>query len=116
MFEYSPIPEINVNQLAVRLAESSQSLQLIDVREKNEVAIAYIEGFEVYPLSEFEQWSSEILLKLNPETETIVICHHGMRSAQFCQWLQIKGFSNVQNVMGGIDAYSRLVDSSIQRY
>ena len=112
----SPIREIDVNQLAMLLAESQQSLQLIDVRERNEVNIAYIEGFEVYPLSEFEQWSAEILLSLNPEAETIVICHHGMRSAQLCQWLAMKGFSNVQNVMGGIDAYSRLVDSTINRY
>lgn len=116
MFEYSAIPEIDVNHLAVRLAESPPGLQLIDVREKSEAAIAHIEGFELFPLSEFEQWSSKILLNLNPEAETIVICHHGMRSAQLCQWLQIRGFSNVQNVIGGIDAYSRLVDSSIQRY
>ena len=116
MFEYSSIPEIDVNQLATQLAESPPNLQLIDVREKSEVAIACIEGFEVFPLSEFDQWSSEILLNLNPEAETIVICHHGMRSAQLCQWLQIRGFNNVKNVTGGIDAYSRLVDSSIQRY
>lgn len=116
MFEYSSIPEIDVNQLSVQLAESPPGLQLIDVREKSEVEIAYVEGFEVFPLSEFDQWSSEILLNLNPEAETIVICHHGMRSAQLCQWLQIRGFNNVKNVTGGIDAYSRLVDSSIQRY
>lgn len=116
MVHSSPISEIDVNQLAMRLAEPQQSLQLIDVRERNEVNIAYIAGFEVYPLSEFEQWSAEILLRLNPEAETIVICHHGMRSAQLCQWLTMKGFSNVQNVMGGIDAYSRLVDSTINRY
>ncbi|MDJ0570336.1 MAG: rhodanese-like domain-containing protein [Pleurocapsa sp. MO_192.B19] len=116
MFDSSPIPEIDVQQLAMRLAESSQSLQLIDVRERNEVTFAYIEGFEVFPLSEFEQWSEEILLRLNPEAETIVICHHGMRSAQLCQWLKMRGFNNVQNVMGGIDAYSRLVDPTIRRY
>ena len=86
------------------------------MRERNEVTFAYIEGFEVFPLSEFEQWSEEILLHLNPEAETIVICHHGMRSAQLCQWLKMRGFNNVQNVMGGIDAYSRLVDPTIRRY
>jgi rhodanese-related sulfurtransferase len=47
---------------------------------------------------------------------SIVICHHGIRSAQLCQWLAMKGFSNVQNVMGGIDAYSRMVDPTINRY
>ncbi len=113
---YYSIPEIDVNQLAVLLAESDSSLQLIDVRERGEVEIASIEGFEVYPLSEFEQWSDKILTELKPEAKTIVMCHHGMRSAQLCQWLSMRGFNQVQNLMGGIDAYSRLVDSTINRY
>ena len=75
------------------LSESSASLQLIDVRERNEVAIATIPGFDVYPLSEFEQWSEQFLTELKPEAETIVICHHGMRSAQLCQWLLVRGFT-----------------------
>lgn len=112
---YSPIPEIDVNQLSALLA-SNDSLQLIDVREKSEVDLAQIPGFAVYPLSEFEQWSEQILLDLQSEVETIVICHHGMRSAQLCQWLSMRGFSEVKNVSGGIDAYSRMVDSSIRRY
>ncbi|MCC0177999.1 rhodanese-related sulfurtransferase [Waterburya agarophytonicola K14] len=116
MFYSSPIPEIDVNQLAIRLAEVEESLQLIDVRERTEFAIAQIPQFNLYPLSEFEQWSEKILIDLEPETETIVICHHGMRSAQLCQWLAMRGFSNVQNVQGGIDAYSRFVDNRINRY
>ena len=112
---YSSIPEINVEQLATLIA-SNPSLQLIDVRERNEVNLAYIPGFNIYPLSEFAEWSDKILTELQPDAETIVICHHGMRSAQLCQWLSMRGFSEVKNVMGGIDAYSRLVDSSIRRY
>jgi rhodanese-related sulfurtransferase len=114
---YNPaVSEIDVQQLAIRMAEADPNLQLIDVRERNEAAIAYIEGFDLYPLSEFEQWSEAILTNLQPEAETLVVCHHGIRSAQLCQWLATKGFSNVQNVMGGIDAYSRLVDPTINRY
>ena len=112
---YSPIPEINVEQLATMMASDS-SLQLIDVRERNEADYAAIPGFDLYPLSEFERWSDKILTELKSEAETIVICHHGMRSAQLCQWLSMRGFNNVKNVMGGIDAYSRLIDSSIRRY
>ena len=113
---YYSIPEIDVNQLAMLLAESDPSLQLIDVRERREVAIACIPGFDLYPLSEFEQWSDKILTELKSDAPTIVICHHGMRSAQLCQWLSMRGFSQAQNVMGGIDAYSRLVDPTINRY
>ena len=113
---YSDLSEIDVERLAMLLAESNPSLQLVDVRERNEVAIAKVDGFAIYPLSEFEQWSDKILDELEPEAETIVMCHHGMRSAQLCQWLSARGFSNVHNVRGGIDAYSRLVDSTINRY
>ena len=113
---YSDLCEIDVERLAILLSESDPSRQLIDVREQNEVAIAQISGFAVYPLSEFERWSEEILTQLKPEAETIVMCHHGMRSAQLCQWLSMRGFSNVYNLRGGIDAYSRLVDSTINRY
>lgn len=116
MYYQSSIPEIDVRQLAILMAESEQPLQLIDVRERGEIAIANIAEFDLYPLSEFEKWSEEILIRLEPEAKTIVICHHGMRSAQLCQWLAMRGFSNVQNVMGGIDAYSRFVDSAIRRY
>ncbi len=112
----SDLREIDVNQLAVLLAESDSSLQLIDVREKSEVAIACLAGFEVYPLSEFEQWSNQLLTTLKPEAETVVMCHHGMRSAQLCQWLSMRGFTQVINVSGGIDAYSRFVDPTIRRY
>jgi rhodanese-related sulfurtransferase len=71
MYYNSAIPEIDVNQLAIRLAEADPNLQLIDVRERSEAAIAYIEGFSLYPLSEFEQWSEAILTSLQSEAETI---------------------------------------------
>ena len=116
MYHFASIPEIDVNQLAIRLAEADSSLQLIDVREKEEVAIVHLENFMILPLSEFASWSESILTSLDPAAETIVICHHGMRSAQLCQWLLTKGFNNVKNVTGGIDAYSCLVDSTLPRY
>ena len=112
----SSIPEIDVRELAIRLAEGADSLQLIDVRERSEFAIAQIPGFDLYPLSEFDLWSEKIFIDLEAEAETIVICHHGMRSAQLCHWLSMRGFSKVQNVMGGIDAYSRFVDNRVNRY
>ena len=117
MFYSASVPEIDVNQLSILLeSNANSSLQLIDVRERDEVKIAAIEAFEVLPLSEFPQWSQEILTRLDIDAETIVMCHHGMRSAQLCQWLIAQGFTNVKNVTGGIDAYTRLVDPTLSRY
>ena len=91
-------------------------LQLIDVREPDEVAIAALDTFTVLPLSSFAEWSGPFLTEFNPHTETIVMCHHGIRSAYFCQWLQHQGFTNVKNLVGGIDAYSVAIDPSLRRY
>lgn len=111
-----PMSQISVEELASRLAGSKEGLQLLDVREPEEVEIAHLEGFENLPLSEFAEWSGEIQNRFDPHAETLVICHHGIRSAQMCQWLIAQGFTNVKNVTGGIDAYSLLVDREIPRY
>jgi rhodanese-related sulfurtransferase len=110
------IPQISVEDLARRMQESAEGLQLIDVREQQEVAIAYLQGFEVLPLSEFAEWSDQIHTRFDLNAETLVLCHHGVRSAQMCQWLMNQGFKNVKNVTGGIDAYSLIVDASIPQY
>ena len=112
---YSP-PEITVQALAQKIAEQSDSLQFIDVREPQETMYATLPGFVILPLSQFAEWGETITTRFNPELETIVLCHHGIRSAQMCQWLQGQGFTQVANVTGGIDAYSRIVDRSIPRY
>ncbi|MEP0909975.1 rhodanese-like domain-containing protein [Leptolyngbya sp. GB1-A1] len=107
---------ITVEQLAERLKSQDDSAQLIDVREPEEVALSSLEGFLNLPLSQFNEWSGQIFSQFDPQTETIVLCHHGIRSAQMCQWLQHQGFSQVKNVTGGIDAYSLRVDRSVPHY
>lgn len=112
----SVFSEIQVEALGDCLQSSVESVQLIDVREPQELAIAHLPNFANLPLSEFAQWSSLVTQRFNPQAETIVLCHHGIRSAQMCQWLVSQGFTHVKNVAGGIDAYSVRVDSTIPRY
>jgi rhodanese-related sulfurtransferase len=112
----SPIPEIGVEALGSHLADRSEEVQFIDVREPQELEIACLPGFENLPLSQFSEWSGVIHQHFNPAAETLVLCHHGMRSAQMCQWLISQGFTNVKNVRGGIDAYAVLVDPAVPRY
>ncbi|BAT53369.1 Rhodanese-like protein [Nostoc sp. NIES-3756] len=110
------ITQISVNELAQRLANKDANIQFIDVREPQELAIAQIDGFVNLPLSEYAQWSEQVPAMFDPQAETLVLCHHGVRSAQMCQWLVSQGFTNVKNIAGGIDAYSMRVDSSIPQY
>ena len=111
-----PMQEITVEQLANRLTASPEGLQLIDVRELEEIAIASLNRFDILPLSQFSQWSEQISTRFDPHAETLVMCHHGVRFAQMCQWLLNQGFTNVKNIIGGIDAYSLLVDPTVPRY
>ena len=108
--------QITVEELAKRLSSSESSIQLVDVREPQEGRMASIEGFMNLPLSQFADWGNDIQTRLEPDKETLVLCHHGVRSAQMCQWLTSQGFTNVKNITGGIDAYSMLVDPSVPQY
>ena len=114
MYNIAGVDEISAADFAQRLAEDN--LQLVDVREPEEVAIAHLPNFTHLPLSQYSDWAEQIFTHLDPDLETIVMCHHGVRSAQMCQWLQRQGFERTKNLSGGIDAYSRLVDSSVPRY
>lgn len=110
------IEEISVEEFAQLRANASNELQLVDVREPAELELARLDGFENLPLSAYGEWSAQIHTRLDPEKETLVMCHHGMRSAEMCQWLKSQGFTQVKNIAGGIEAYALLVDPSVPRY
>ncbi len=97
-------------ELKARL-DAGERPVLLDVRERWEFELARIEGSKLVPMSELEQRFSE----LDPAAETVVICHHGARSAYVTQALQRAGFSDVSNLEGGLDAYAEL-DASVPRY
>lgn len=95
------------------------NVQFVDCREKHELELAKLNGFFNLPMGEYASWADNFdanCCGLDKNFETIVMCHHGVRSNNFCQFLAQQGFSNVRNLVGGIDAYSLKVDSSIPRY
>lgn len=102
---------ITPKDLKVRL-DKGEKLVLLDVREPWEHATAKLDGSLLIPLGTLPQ----ALSKLDPQTEIIAYCHHGMRSADATGFLLQQGFSNVKNLIGGIDAWSVQVDPSVPRY
>lgn len=98
-------------ELKSRLDKGDQ-LVLLDVREQWEFDLAKVNGSTLIPLATLPQ----SLAKLNRDAEIIAICHHGMRSADATNFLLQQGFSNVKNLVGGIDAWSAQVDRSVPRY
>jgi len=102
---------ISPKELKTRLDKGDQ-LVLLDVREDWEYSLAKIDGSILVPLGTLPQ----SLTRLNRESEIIAICHHGMRSADATNFLLQQGFSNVKNLVGGIDAWSTQVDGAVPRY
>jgi adenylyltransferase/sulfurtransferase len=105
------VPEISVMELKRKL-DAREALQLIDVREPYEYEIARIAGAKLIPLGELP----ERLREINRETEIVVHCHSGMRSARAVQLMQQAGFTRASNLAGGINAWSDEIDPTVPRY
>jgi rhodanese-related sulfurtransferase len=69
------------------------------------------------PLSRSQEWLGGIDTLLDAQRPVAVLCHAGVRSWHFGCWLlQERGFREVWNLVGGIDAWSVEVDPAVPRY
>ena len=101
----------NIEVLELKEKMRNKRVVLLDVREQYEIDIANIKGSLNIPMMEVPNRLSE----LKKEKTFAVMCHSGIRSAQVCNFLEMKGFI-VYNVAGGIDRWSQEVDEKIKRY
>jgi rhodanese-related sulfurtransferase len=105
--------QILANELSEWLADEERARPLLlDVREPWEFELCHLPGSVPMPMNSIPARLDE----LDPETETVVVCHHGVRSQQVGLYLEHAGFSAVINLAGGIDAWSNTVDPSLRRY
>lgn len=104
-------------ELQQRLA-AGEALQLVDVREDEELAMARMREPVLHlPLSRSQDWIGQLETLLSRERPVVVICHAGVRSWHLGSWLiEAQGYEDVWNLMGGIDAWSVAVDPSVPRY
>jgi len=106
------MPEISATELKQRL-DKGDDIQIIDVREPDEVAIGTIPNSIHIPLAQVINRMSEI----DPARETVVHCKMGGRSARAIQALKQSGFTgDLLNLKGGIIAWSNEVDPSVPKY
>ena len=104
---------LSVRELADWLADEQRAKPvLLDVREPWEQQICTIEGSALMPMRTVPARASE----LEPDRETVCVCHHGGRSMQVAMFLERQGFRNVYNLTGGVDAWARLVDKTMPTY
>jgi rhodanese-related sulfurtransferase len=97
-----------------QLLNEDPNVVLLDCREAAEYETAKIEGSTLIPMSGIQQRLEEA--RALSDRRVIVHCHHGGRSLRVAEWLISQGFPQVQNMTGGIDAWSLQVDSTIPRY
>ncbi len=91
-----------------------EDLLLLDVRSPEEFERARIEGATLIPVGELEGRIEE--LSAYRDRPVVVHCHHGSRSRRACELLGARGFSKVEDLAGGIEAWSLTVDPGVPRY
>ena len=104
-----PIKSLTASELKKRL--DAGDIALIDVRPADERAMASVQQ----PFHTFDD-GIDVLTRLPKDAELAFICHTGSRSERAAEHFRSLGFRNVYNVAGGIDAWSRDVDSSVPVY
>jgi len=110
------IPEMTVQELKQLLDSGADDFLLIDVRNPHEYEIAKIPGSVLIPLPDIEQGKGieQVKERLNGH-RLIAHCKSGRRSVKALGILKEAGISGT-NLKGGIQAWSREIDSSVPEY
>ncbi|MDH5631552.1 MAG: rhodanese-like domain-containing protein [Gammaproteobacteria bacterium] len=103
--------QLTVQELKQRLDRDDKPL-ILDVREPWECDICRLPDSVHMPMGSV----MNRLTELDPQRETVVICHHGIRSQHIAVMLQRAGFEHLHNLRGGIDAWARQLDPYMETY
>jgi monothiol glutaredoxin len=105
----------DVKQVSARdvkaLLDRGAKFEFLDVRTPDERAAAAIPGTRL-----LDQSTAAEIERLPKDTMLVFHCHHGGRSQAAAEHFHSRGFTNVHNLVGGIDAWSREVDANVPRY
>lgn len=103
--------EITVQELK-QWQEEGRNFQLVDVREEHEFEICNLNGLLI-PMGEIMTRHEEI----KKDIPVVIHCRSGARSATIVQLLEKQfGYTNVNNLKGGIIAWSKEIDPSLPSY
>jgi sulfur-carrier protein adenylyltransferase/sulfurtransferase len=104
------IAQISVTDFK-RKQDAGEDIYLLDVREPHEFQIANLGG-HLIPLGDLPARVNE----LDKSREIVVHCKMGGRSQKAAELLKQAGFNKVQNLTGGITAWSEQIDPSVPKY
>jgi molybdopterin/thiamine biosynthesis adenylyltransferase/rhodanese-related sulfurtransferase len=105
------IGDMTPEELKQKLDAGDKNLFVLDVREPNEYQICNLGG-HLIPLNDLPKRVGE----LDASKEIVVHCKMGGRSAKAVDFLKQQGFSNVHNLVGGINAWAERVDPTMPKY
>lgn len=91
--------------------ERGEPFQFLDVRTHQEFEWASVPGARLLTADQLPQ-----LETLPRDTRIAFLCHHGIRSQAAARAFQTLGFSDLHNIVGGIEAWSLEVDPAVPRY
>ncbi len=103
--------EISVAELK-RMHDDAVPFVLLDVREDDELATASVDFAKHIRMATVPERMGE----LPKDGDIVVMCHGGSRSDRVARYLRENGFTSVANLAGGIDAWSREIDSTVPTY
>ena len=106
------IPQITVADLK-RKQDAHENFFLLDVREPYEYPIANL-GAPLIPVGSLDSRISEI--PVPKDSEIVVHCRSGARSQKAAVILRNHGFTNVQNLAGGILEWADKIDPLMPKY
>jgi len=104
------VQQISVTEFKHKV-DSGEDIFLLDVREPHEYQIANLGGFLI-PLGDLPSRVHE----LDSSREIVLHCKSGGRSQRAAEFLQQAGFRKIQNLAGGIQAWSEQIDPKVPRY
>jgi len=104
------VRQISAKELEAMM-KGPEKVLLIDVRTERERDIAQIEG-----ALWIEKEGKTALDNVDKNAPVVFHCHHGMRSQRAAEDYLRQGLRRVYNLAGGIDAWSRDVDSKTPTY
>lgn len=104
--------EFSAQELKAHLESCDEQPLLLDVRQPWEFDVCKIENSVLLPMSQITAEYNT----LDFERETVVICHHGIRSRRVGRYLEEAGFSNIINLSGGVAQWAKTVDDQMPTY
>lgn len=99
LYNTRSVPYISVEEL--RMLQLNEDIVILDARETNEFETSHIATSQCVG---FDQFSAEAVSKKikDKNTPIVVYCSLGIRSEQVGEKLKKAGYTNVQNLYGGI--------------